>query len=184
MSVGLNHRIAEPRIQRFDKLYAPVVARWVTSDDELRWLAPSSTPPLTAAKVAAWQEPDGCGFLLFGSRAAEPVGYGELKPMPREPDHYWLGHVVVDPQVRGQGIGRQLVRELTAYAFRNLGVQRLSLVVFPDNLVAVRCYRRAGFQRISEEYHRFGKTETEYKLVRLEMDKRRAARILAEATDG
>jgi ribosomal protein S18 acetylase RimI-like enzyme len=183
MNVGLNHASAELRIERFDKLYAPVVARWVTSDVELRWLAPSSIPPLTAAKVARWQEPDGCGFLLFGGCALEPLGYGELKPMPNEPNHYWLGHVVVDPQVRGKGIGRQLVRKLTMHAFQELRVERLSLVVFPDNLVAIRCYRRAGFQRIGEEYHCFGESKTEHKLVRLELDKRRAARVLAVATD-
>ena len=162
---------------RFDPSHAPHVAAWVETDQELHWLAPSTPPPLTAEKVIAWKHPGGTALVavepasrFHQSLGAEPVGYAELNPMKGDANrHLWIGHVVVAPQLRGGGIGRAFVRSLLAYAFGTLAANRITLVVFPENRSAIRCYQSVGFAIVQKERHRFGQSTTRHKLLRLSL---------------
>lgn len=154
----------------FDPGHAAEIARWVSSDEQLRWVAPSTSWPLTAAKVAAWNKPGGHAFVLIREDDAQPVGYGELNPMRAEPDHVWLGHVIVRPNQRGRGTGQTLVRTLLERAFDRLFARRASLIVFPGNKAAIECYQRVGFVVRGEEYHRFGPDGPKHKFLRLTID--------------
>ena len=90
--------------------------------------------------------------------------------MRREPGHLWLGHLVVRPDQRGKGAGQVLVRALLAYASERHLASRVSLIVFPDNTAALKCYRRVGFTIVGEEYHQFGDVGPRRRLLRLEID--------------
>ncbi|HSW45866.1 MAG TPA: GNAT family N-acetyltransferase [Phycisphaerae bacterium] len=135
----------------FDRAAAPLIASWVRDADELFRLAPKTPPPLTAAKVIAWPGNDGCPLLLHDEKQPEPVGYAELNPMPGQMLHLWIGHCVIRPELRGTGLGRRLMEMLLRDAFVNLRALSVSLVVFPDNTMAVRCYRSAGMVFIREQ---------------------------------
>ena len=56
-------------------------------------------------------------------------------------------HVRVVPQLGGHGIGRQLMR-IAGEQAREHGYDRLSLVVFEENAVALRLYRDLGYEII------------------------------------
>ena len=157
------------RLEPFTRLYAPTVASWVESDEELRWLAPSTPPPLTAAKVAAWLQPGRRAYLLTQEGDATPVGYAELNPMRRDANHLWIGHVIMRPDRRGRRLGQYFVRRLVANAFTRDTVTRVSLIVFPDNTQALECYRRVGFTIAGEEHHRFLDSGPEERMLRLEV---------------
>lgn len=133
-----------------------MVAGWVGSDRELLWVAPSTEPPLTARKVAAWTRERGNPFLLCSKEKGTPVGYAELNPMRRQKTHFWIGHVIVAPDWRGFGVGVLFTNMLTEHAFRYLGAELMSLIVFPDNQRAIQCYLKAGFGFREEQYHKFG----------------------------
>lgn len=152
----------------FRAQHAPVIATWVTNETQLRWLAPSTVPPLTAEKVTAWKRPHGWAYVLSTEAGADPLGYGELNPMKNDPRHYWLGHVVISPVRRRCGLGVWLVRSLLHQAYSSLGAERVSLIVFPANEAALHCYRRAGLVEIGEEYHQFGKEGPHHRLIRFE----------------
>ncbi|MBI4717370.1 MAG: GNAT family N-acetyltransferase [Planctomycetes bacterium] len=145
-----------------------MIAAWVGTAPELRWLAPSSALPLTAEKVVAWRKPGGHAMVWTRDTAEVPAAYAELNPMRDAPDHWWMGHVIVSPQLRGRGMGTAFVRALLNEAFTELLASRVSLVVFPENRIAIACYRRAGFTAIGEEYHRFSEESPYLRLLRLE----------------
>ena len=163
----------------FCERHAADICRWANTDQEVRWLAPSTSPPLTPEKVLAWLRPGGYAYVYRpitpavanvnhpDESSTEPLAYGELNPMPNETLHWWLGHCVVRPGLRGRGIGLQFVRELLGKAFGLHAARRVSLIVFPDNEPAIRCYRRAGFVQIGQEFHSF--REPREKLLRLEI---------------
>lgn len=64
----------------------------------------------------------------------------------------WLGisAMYVDPDQRGGGVGRGLMAALARRAAA-AGIARAYLQVFPDNVAAIRLYRRLGFT----EHHRY-----------------------------
>lgn len=155
-------------LDRFNPRDAIQIAHWADSNDELYWLAPSTDPPLTPQKVIEWKKPGGTALVARDDHTAELIAYAELNPMRNQDDHLWLGHVIVNPERRG-GTGQAFVRSLLNHAIDRLGATRISLVVFPQNRVAIRCYRRVGFSIIGEEYHSFGTSTLRHKLVRLEI---------------
>ncbi len=55
-----------------------------------------------------------------------------------------LHDLAVHPQFRGQGIGRELLKQIETHA-RQTGCCRVSLEVRRDNLIAQGLYRSAGF---------------------------------------
>lgn len=156
-------------LKPFDRIHAGVITKWVTSTEQLRWLAPGTAPPLTSEKVVAWRRAGGHPYLLVRDGQHEPVGYGELNPMRRLPRDLWLGHLIIKPDERGLGLGQVFVRELLLHAFDQLAAERVSLIVFPENTAAIRCYGRAGFETVREEYHHFGASRKMHKLLRLEI---------------
>lgn len=154
-----------------------VVVGWVPNAETLRWLAPSTAWPLTVKKVRAWRRDGGRAYGMHAPPGNAPIGYGELNPMEAQPGHFWLGHVIIDPAWQGRGLGRRFTTELARLAFDHHRATRLILVVFPDNLAAIRCYHRVGFKTVREEYHAFGSDPRLHMLRRLEMgpdDLRRA----------
>ncbi|WP_375296080.1 GNAT family N-acetyltransferase [Saccharothrix sp.] len=72
--------------------------------------------------------------------AGRPVGYGELWLDECETE---LARLIVAPSVRGRGVGRDLVRHLTALAL--VRGPNVFMRVHPANAAALRCYRGAGF---------------------------------------
>ena len=152
-----------------------MIATWVGTSQELLLLAPSTEPPLTARKVLAWRKPGAIAFVhrvdvgeQTTSIAAPAIAYGEINPMRNSPEHFWLGHVVVEPTQRGSGLGRSFVLALVDHAHRLLGARRISLVVFPDNEPAIRCYSSAGFRNMGEENHQFSSDGPFHRLLRFE----------------
>jgi len=141
------------RLQPFDPAHADLVASWITSNLEAYWLAPQTPPPLTGDRIRRWSAPDHEALQLCPPHDRRPVAYGELNILDVYRHAYWLGHLIVDPSLRGRGIGRELTRRLIQRARACYGAMQVSLVVFPANLAAIACYRAAGLVPDGYELH-------------------------------
>ncbi len=156
------------RIRPFHRADADLIASWVSNELELKWLAPSTDGPLTPEKVVDWIRPQGRAYVVTGDDDHQPLGYGELNPMRNDRHHLWIGHLMVRPNQRGRGIGCFLAGELLSLSFGELGADRISLVVFPDNQAALRCYESAGFRNMGRERHQFAGRGPRHELIRME----------------
>jgi RimJ/RimL family protein N-acetyltransferase len=145
--------VSELRLEPFDPAQAERVAGWVRNEREAYWFAPKTTPPIAARDIRGWGVAGHEQLQLLPAGAKEPVAYGELNALHGAHGQYWLGHLIVDPGLRGQGIGQVLTRLLLNRAFRQLRARRVSLVVFPDNATAIACYRAAGMREDGFEEH-------------------------------
>lgn len=159
------------RITRFDSLYAPLLAAWVRTEQDLTWLAPGTKGPLTPAKIAAWGAERPCRYLYWRHGCDIPSAYAELNPMPSIPDQLWVGHFLVDPVCRGKGIGQRFMARLLELAFLHHGCNGVLLVVFPDNPAAIRCYEQSGMMQIGNESRYFDATRTKHDFIRMAIDR-------------
>jgi len=76
--------------------------------------------------------------------------------VPKDVETAQLRILLVDPAVRGQGIGRELVRRCVDYA-RRAGYARMVLWTNDPLTSAARIYLAAGFRLVAEEpHHSFG----------------------------
>lgn len=142
-------------LTRFDPVHAERVVSWVRDRQEAYWLAPKTPPPLGVETIHGWAHPGHHRYLLWDHDMADPVGYGELNRLRSGTGRYWLGHLIVDAQRRGCGYGVWLTRGLLTEAFDRRGAVQVTLVVFPENRAAIRCYEVAGMVRDGWETHEF-----------------------------
>lgn len=136
----------ETRLVAFGAADPGVVVDWVRSPEEaVRWAGVVEFPA-PAATLREWHaDPDVVPFLLVVG--GDPVAYGELWEDESEVE---LARLVVAPKLRGRGLGHRLVEALVTEAERR-GFDEIWLRVVPDNEIAIRCYRAAGFTRTTPE---------------------------------
>lgn len=96
--------------------------------------------------------------------SAEIVGYGQI--VPKQEGRLHLARILVDPDERGNGFGRQLVTHLLHKALEN-GAPVVSLNVHPVNSRATGLYLSLGFKPVSnfEASHKGAFVYMEFKSV-------------------
>lgn len=71
-----------------------------------------------------------------------------------------FGKILVgDPEAHGKSVGFHAVQAALDIAFDDLAKQKVKLRVFRDNLPAVKIYKKAGFEVVSESLHPDGLCE-------------------------
>ena len=131
---------------------SPVIAGWVRNEEELyRWSAdrygffPLLPYSIDDNYVPALQT--GRFIALTGVDDEDrPVGHLIIRyPKENDDSSVRFGFVIVDPEIRGKGYGRELLRLAIQYVKDNLTATRIDLGVFVNNLKAKRCYESVGF---------------------------------------
>ncbi len=56
-----------------------------------------------------------------------------------------LKFFIVNPEYRGRGIAKEMLKAVLEYAFGKAGAELVQLNVFPENIRAKKCYEKAGF---------------------------------------
>jgi RimJ/RimL family protein N-acetyltransferase len=56
--------------------------------------------------------------------------------------------VIINPLLRGQGLGKLFVKKLVAAALQISGVEKVTLNVLKENTIATRCYEKCGFEEV------------------------------------
>jgi N-acetylglutamate synthase-like GNAT family acetyltransferase len=86
--------------------------------------------------------------------------------------------VLIDPELRGRGLGRRLLAEVIAKA-RELGYARLRLETFSELRAAAHLYREVGFEVVREDTRpRWGRDSITYQYYELELVPTRAESAL------
>ena len=65
-----------------------------------------------------------------------------------------FGYVIVDPELRGRGKGREMLELAIDYAGNVLGASRATLGVFTNNDSARRCYESVGFRPLGSRIYK------------------------------
>ena len=103
-----------------------------------------------------WSKED--GMLVIVSPGKEILGHIEFFKTVNYLDEYELSYQVYAPEHRGKGVATEAVNLLVRYLFENKQVNRIRLVIHPDNLASRRLAEKCGFQHESTArgawYHR------------------------------
>ena len=77
-------------------------------------------------------------------RTGRAVGFFCRPGQPHQGE-IMLKFVIVDPALRGQGIGTKMLRAAVQDIFSHTDAEAVQLMVFAENPAARKCYRKAGF---------------------------------------
>ena len=74
------------------------------------------------------------------------AGFFTLRNPGGKRDELRIGFVIIDPERRGCGTGKEMLLLGLRYAFGIYGAAKVSLGVFENNAPAYYCYKAAGFK--------------------------------------
>lgn len=76
------------------------------------------------------------------------VGFFTLRNPGESLNELRFGFVIVNPDKRGKGYGKEMLRLGMIFAFDIYGAKKVSLGVFENNFSAYYCYKSVGFEEI------------------------------------
>lgn len=76
------------------------------------------------------------------------VGFFTLRNPNDSPDELRFGFVIVNPDKRGIGCGKAMLRLGLKFAFELYGAKKATLGVFENNPTAYYCYKAVGFNEL------------------------------------
>lgn len=76
------------------------------------------------------------------------VGFFTLRNPNESLDELRFGFVIVNPDKRGKGYGKEMLRLGLKFVFEIYGAKRATLGVFKNNLSAYYCYKAVGFDDV------------------------------------
>jgi [ribosomal protein S5]-alanine N-acetyltransferase len=88
---------------------------------------------------------DDNGLLLIINEAAAIIGHIEFFKPVAYLDAYELSYLIYDSSERGKGVTTEAVGLLTRYLFDTKKVNRLQLVIHPENIASQRVAGKNGF---------------------------------------
>ena len=127
-----------------------LVGWFPTPESLFVWTATTFEHPLTREQVKKFvDESRQRGDRLFFKAVAdgEVFGHIELGAIDHSNKSLRIGRVVIDPALRGRGLGAGMMRAAVEKSFEELKMHRVELWVLEDNPSAIASYERVGFRR-------------------------------------
>lgn len=121
------------------------------------WCANQFSYPLTAEQLMEYRETydkeENAWSFTAIDEAGTPAGHLLMRNADYEKDSIHFGFIIMNPDIRGKGYGKEMVGLAVNYAFEILKVKKVTLVVFAPNTAAHSCYKAVGFTdvRLREE---------------------------------
>ena len=85
-------------------------------------------------------------FVVFDDDGI--LGFFTYRNPNENMDELRMGFVIVNPDKRGKGYGKEMLRLGLKYAFEIYGASKVSLGVFENNAPAYYCYKAVGFEDV------------------------------------
>jgi putative acetyltransferase len=113
-------------------------------------------------QVAEWLEAHRSGsFQIVGLVGGNVIAFAGLYPLAGRQGHVGWISIGVDERFQRRGFGRSLLRLVIATADLWVGLERLQLHVFTDNIPAIALYQAFGFE-IEGRHDRFARRGDAY----------------------
>ena len=90
----------------------------------------------------------GYQFAIVLLENDELIGFIDLHDIDQLYRNAYLGIVIGEDPYRNKGYGTEATRLILEYGFMTLNLHNIMLSVHADNLAAIACYQKAGFQKV------------------------------------
>lgn len=133
------------RLEKFDAAFYPQLINSIKDARELMQFAgPEFNFPLTEEQIEkSLSDKNRIAFRVVNSSNDSTIGHCEICFKDNFAN---LGRILImDPTMRGKGIGKQIVTLLLEFILKNSEQRNVELNVFDFNTNAIKCYEKIGF---------------------------------------
>ncbi len=127
--------------------HASISAAWTHDSEFSRLMDATPAYPYTESQAKEWIEKqrDLHQFAILDCQNDKPIGLVELDGISWTSGDAFVGIGLGERDYWGKGYGTEAMNIILGYAFRELGLRRVSLTVFEYNLRAIHSYEKVGF---------------------------------------
>ena len=142
------------RIRPYKTKDAIHIQTWIRDAKEhALWCANLMEYPMSEERLQAMHDEyssqgEGCMFTALNTEG-DPVGFFVIMRANYEINNAHLGFILIDPALRGQGYGKEMVHMAVRYCFYMLSTVSVTLKVYDINTSAHRCYQAVGFKTVT-----------------------------------
>ena len=123
------------------------IASWITDQHSCtQWAGPLIQYPFSADVLPQLLAVTNSESYCLVNGSGKPLGFGQLWFGKQGSIH--LMRIIVSPQIRGEGLGRELCRQLIIRALDGRNTRSITLRVYCDNTDALALYTSLGFSPI------------------------------------
>lgn len=133
------------RLEIFDENSYTDLISWVESEEQLMQFArPVFTYPLTKEQIEnSISDKNRFAFKVVNCETNTTIGHSEIYLTDQSA---CLGRILIgNKELRGKGLGQQIVNLLLDIVFSKLDKSKAELNVFDWNIEAIKCYEKVGF---------------------------------------
>lgn len=139
------------RLRPFRRDDAKAIVNWCDSEETFyKWTAGiMGAYPLTVQRlieVTSGRDDNDTYFPFTAVDDDGVAGFFTLSQAGDDKDELRFGFVIVKPNIRGKGYGKQMLNLGLKYAFEIYGAKKVSLGVFDNNEMAYQCYKAVGMK--------------------------------------
>ena len=140
------------RLRPFKPQDADEVCRWIGDDEKafMMFTAGRYNYPLEASEIVSRHygfEKENDAFMMTAlDENGRVSGHFIFRMLDFEKNSAHMGFIIVSPEKRGKGFGKQMVCKALNYAHDILGMNKVTLGVFENNEAAYNCYLSSGFK--------------------------------------
>ncbi|MFZ6862841.1 GNAT family N-acetyltransferase [Undibacterium sp. Ji67W] len=121
------------------------ISGWITDQQACtRWSGLEKCFPFVNESLSSLLHKSDAVSLVLSIEQEELMGFAQYWPRDEQRTH--LGRIIVNPDQRGQGIGKILCEQLIAAANEATKKPIISLRVYRDNHTAHQLYLQLGFE--------------------------------------
>lgn len=125
-----------------------VVGGFLTTPDELFFFFPKAVFPLTSDQLMPnFLTRKGNTVIIAENRV---VGFANFISVS-EGGAATIGNVAIDPDLRGRGLGKELINHMEASAKTEYGVKQVLIPCFSTNTAGLHFYHKLGYAPYSGE---------------------------------
>ena len=131
------------------------IIKWIRNENELfLWSANIYNKfPIEAEDINSFYEQASKKSNFYPMTLVEDdkiIGHLILRNTDEKNEIIRLGFIIIDPSLRGKGIGKELITRAIEYAKNSLNAKEINLGVFENNTPAYKCYKSVGFTEIDK----------------------------------
>jgi RimJ/RimL family protein N-acetyltransferase len=134
------------KIEKFNTKDFATLISWVDSEESLMQFAgPLFRFPLSTHQLDQYiAEKNRFPFKVIDPTTNTTIGHAEIVQI--NPTTCILCRILIgDKNLRGRGLGQELIQQLLNKAFNGPGILKVELNVYDWNTSAIKCYEKVGF---------------------------------------
>ncbi len=154
------------KLEPYSSQNAREISSWICDEETLRkWSADTYSFPVAPEDINEFyrKQSEKANFFPFIAVLNGEI-IGHMVFWVLEQNTVRFGFIVLNPEKRGQGLGKQMLSVAKENAQKEYAAKKISLGVFKNNPAAYQCYKSLGFCESSErqpkEFQFFGEAWT------------------------